>query len=434
MGAVKAGLIGGKLGHSVSPDIHETYGRLTGQDIRYGLHETDAAGLPALLAQLQAQGYAGVNVTIPHKKAVIPLLDEISPEAAAIGAVNTIRFVDGRMTGHNTDYFGLQWLLKRGGIPLSGQTVAILGSGGAARCAYALAKDSGAASVTVVSRDPQTSDPALSAVGYDALDVMETIGVLINTTPAGMQPDFDGCPVKEDVISRCGAVVDIVYNPPETLLLQRAAALDVRCAGGLPMLVAQAIKAEEIWTGTRFDEAACETILLRMASRMRTDIALIGMPGSGKSAIGQRLAERLGMGFIDTDALIEEQHGIIKDIFASQGEAAFRQMELTAAQYAARRANTVISTGGGIVQTKAAMRVLKASGITVYIDRSLELLLRDTETAHRPLLARGREALIGLYEKRRALYEGGADIIVRNDAELEACVDTIIKKLEEYRK
>ena len=431
---IQVGLIGGKLGHSVSPQIHETYGRLTGQDICYSLHETDAEGLPALLTRLQSEGYVGVNVTIPHKKAVIPLLDEISPEAAAIGAVNTIRFAGRRMTGHNTDYFGLQWMLRRAGIELSGQAVVILGSGGAARCAYALAQDSGAAGITVVSRSPQTADPALHAVGYDALETMGRIDVLINATPAGMQPDIDGCPVGEDMISRCGAVADIVYNPPGTLLLQRAAAMGARCAGGLPMLVAQAIMAEEIWTGTPFDETACETILAQMAVQMRTNVVLVGMPGSGKSAVGHRLAEMLGAGFLDTDALIEEQHGIIKDIFAAQGEAAFRQMELEAAQYAARRAHTVIATGGGIVQTPAAVRALKASGVVVYIDRPLELLLRDTKTAHRPLLAAGREALIGLYERRHALYENSADIIVKNDRNLVACVETITKKLEEHRK
>ncbi len=429
---MRAGLIGGRLGHSFSPQIHEAYGRLVGQDIRYTLHETDAHGLEALLAKLQSEGYAGVNVTMPHKKAVMPLLDEISPEAEAIGAVNTVRFEGTRRTGHNTDYFGLGWMLKRAGISLAGQSVVILGSGGAARCAAALAKDGGAR-VTVLSRNPQDADPALDAVGYDALDGLQSIGVLVNTTPAGMVPDIDGCPVTPDVLARCGAVADIVYNPPETRLVQRAAARGIRCAEGLPMLVAQALRAEQLWTGIPFGDAACEAVLETVRAGMRTNIVLTGMPGSGKSAVGRRLAEKLGMGFLDTDARVEAEHGVIADIFAVQGEAAFREMEREAAQYTARRANAVIATGGGIVQTAAAMRALKASGIIVYVDRPLELLLRDTETAHRPLLAGGREALVGLYEKRRALYEGSADIIVKNDKDVAHCVDAIIKALEEYR-
>jgi shikimate dehydrogenase len=431
---VRAGLIGGKLGHSVSPQIHEAYGRLTGQEICYALHETDTQGLQALLVRLKAEGYAGVNVTIPHKKAILPLLDEVSPEAAAIGAVNTVRFEQGRSIGYNTDYDGLASLLRRSGIPLSGEDVVILGSGGAARCALALARDCGAARIAVASRNPQKADPALNAIGYDALDGMDRIGVLIHATPAGMQPDIDGCPVSDAVIQKSEAVIDIVYNPPETLLLQKAAALGKRCAGGLWMLCAQAVKAEEIWTGIPFDEAVCESIHRQMAALMRTNIVLIGMPGSGKSAVGRRLAERLGMGFLDTDALVEARHGVIRDIFASQGEAAFRAMELEAAQHAARRAHSVISTGGGIVLTAPAVRALKASGVAAYIDRPLALLLEETVTAHRPLLAGGREALTGLYEARRALYEGAADITVKNDAGLEQCVETVIKKLEEYRK
>lgn len=429
---IKAGLIGGKLGHSASPQIHKLYGCLTGQDIRYALHEADAPGLEALLLDLQAQGYAGVNVTIPYKKAVMRLLDEISPEAAAIGAVNTIRFAGGRAVGYNTDYFGLKWLLERSVISLDGQTVAILGSGGAARCAYALARDLGAEAI-VFSRDPQNSDPALNARGYEALNTIDHIGVLINTTPAGMHPNVDECPVNDNIIRKSGAVVDLIYNPAETVLMQKAASMGKCCAGGLAMLCAQAVKAEEIWTGVAFDEEVCEHIYKKIAKDMQTNIVLIGMPGSGKSAVGQRLAEKLGMRFMDTDAMIEEQHGVIKEIFASRGEAAFREMELNAAQFAARRAHTVISTGGGIVQTPAAMRSLKASGVVVYIDRPLVLLLQETETAHRPLLAGGRDALISLYEKRHALYEGCADIRVINDADLEACADSIIKMLEGYR-
>ncbi len=430
---LKAGLLGGKLGHSLSPQIHEAYGRFTGQEIRYALHETDLPGLETLLTRLREDGYTGVNVTIPYKKAIIPLLDEISPEAATIGAVNTVCFRQGRSVGYNTDYFGLKSLLESSNIGLRGQSVAILGGGGAARCAFALAHDLGAKQVAVISRDPKNSDPALKAVGYDALDEMDAIGVLVNTTPAGMQPDIDSCPVGNDIIQKCGAIADLIYNPPETLLLQKAGTLKKRCAGGLWMLCAQAVKAEEIWTGKPFDETVCGRIHAMTAEMLRTNIALIGMPGSGKSALGRRLAEKLGMSFMDTDAEIEQRHGVIKDIFAAQGEAAFRAMELEAAQHAARRVHAVISTGGGVVQTAAAMQTLKTSGIAVYIDRPLALLLHETETAHRPLLSGGREALIGLYDKRRALYEEYADIRVINGADLESCVDAVIKMLEEYK-
>jgi shikimate dehydrogenase len=188
---IKAGLIGEKLGHSLSPQIHEKYGRLVGMDIAYGLHETPPEGLAALLDRLEADGFAGVNVTIPYKKAVMPYLSALSPEVRAIGAVNTVRFDSGRRTGHNTDYFGLQSLLERNGIDLTGRRIAVLGSGGAARCAYFLAKDAGAAEVFTVSRRPEAADVDLNAVSYGMLEDMNSIGVLINATPLGMYPHTD---------------------------------------------------------------------------------------------------------------------------------------------------------------------------------------------------------------------------------------------------
>ena len=428
---LKVGLIGEKLSHSLSPQIHEKYGRLTETQVVYRLHETPPEGLPALLDSLEAQGYAGTNVTIPYKKAVMPYLHELSPEAQAIGAVNTIRFENGQRTGHNTDYFGLKSLLERNDIALQGKRVAVLGSGGAARCAYFLAQDEGAAEVFTVSRHPEAADSDLNAVSYDALAQMDSIEVLINATPVGMHPNTDACPVSDAVIEKCGAVVDTIYNPPETALLKKVRERGIPHVNGLWMLCAQALAAERIWTGHPFtmDECAAVHTFIR-----RSNIVLTGMPGSGKSTVGRLLAERLSMGFLDTDAMIEAVHGPIPGIFASEGEAVFRQYELAAAYESANTMNTVISTGGGIVQTEAAMRVLLETGIAVYVDRPLEILLRETETEGRPLLASGRSALIALYEKRHPLYNGFADIVAENTADAHRCVDTIVRKLEDYRK
>jgi shikimate dehydrogenase len=428
---VKAGLIGEKLGHSLSPQIHEKYGRLIGIGIAYSLHETPPDGLTALLDTLEAQGYAGVNVTIPYKKAVMPHLSALSPEALAIGAVNTIRFENGRRIGHNTDYFGLQSLLERNGIVLAGKRVAVLGSGGAARCAYNLAKDEGAAAVFTVSRHPEAADNDLNAVSYDTLEGMDSVGVLINATPSGMYPHTNGCPVSDAVIDKCGAVVDTIYNPPETALLKKAAALGLPHANGLWMLCAQALAAEQIWTGRPFTEVECAAV---HAYVRRSNIVLIGMPGSGKSTVGRLLAERLGFGFADTDAIVEERYGPIPGIFANQGEAAFRRYERDAAREAAGTMRTVISTGGGIVQTEEAMLALRETGVVVYVDRPLEILLNETVTEGRPLLASGRSALAALYDKRYPLYNQYADIVAENTADARSCVDTIAKKLEEYRK
>lgn len=428
---LKAGLIGEKLGHSLSPQIHEKYGRLIGTPISYRLYETPPDGLPALLARLETEGLAGVNVTIPYKKAVIPYLHALSPEARAIGAVNTIRFENGQRIGHNTDYFGLKSLLERESIPLAGRRVAVLGSGGAARCAYFLARDEGAAEIFVVSRRPENADKDLHAVNYDTLARMDRIDVLINATPVGMHPRTDACPVPDNVIGKCGAVVDIVYNPPETTLLKKAAALGLPRVSGLWMLCAQALAAQEVWTGRPFTMDECAAVY---AFVRRSNAVLIGMPGSGKSTVGRLLADRLGLDFIDTDGIIEAAHRPIPRIFEMEGEPVFRRYELAAAREAANRMRAVISTGGGIVQTDAAMGALRETGVIVYVDRPLSVLLKSTKTEGRPLLASGRDALTELFNKRRDLYKKYADITVENASDASVCADHIIKNLEEYRK
>jgi shikimate dehydrogenase len=432
---IKAGLIGGRLSHSLSPQIHEKYWHLSGKLGRYTLLETTERRLGERLNELQAQGFAGVNVTIPHKTAVMRHLDVISPEADAIGAVNTVHFFSGKRIGHNTDYFGFKSLLEQNGFCLSGRRVVILGSGGAARCALSLAKDEQAAEIYVVSRNPEKADPKLNAVGYDVLNGLDTIDVLINATPAGMSPNIDECPVTDKVIEKCDNVVDMIYNPQRTLLLQRAAKMGKGIANGLWMLCAQALKAQEIWSGKAFDEEICRTIYSGLKAPMpRTNIVLIGMPGSGKSTVGRILAERLFLRFADTDAMIEAQYGLIQTIFDTLGEPAFREMELKAAKQTAGRQNAVISTGGGIVQTGCAMDALKETGVTVYIDRPLDTLLAEVDTTNRPLLAGGRQQLITLWGRRRALYQQYADITVNNSGSAQQCADEIIRKLEDIRK
>lgn len=433
---IRAGLIGGRLSHSLSPQIHEEYWRLTGRRGHYRLLETPEDQLGPRLDALMAQGYMGVNVTIPHKSAVMRHLNSLSPEAAAIGAVNTVHFTGGRRVGHNTDYFGLKAMMERHGMALTQKSVAILGAGGAARCALCLARDEGAAEILVVSRRPDQAGKQLGAVGYGALDAAGAIDVLINTTPAGMYPDIEACPVSDAVIEKCAAVADLIYNPAKTMLLKKAAALGKAVAGGLWMLCAQALKAEEIWTGRAYDEALCANIFgmlgepARRAHAGRTNIVLIGMPGSGKTTVGQMLAQRLSRAYCDTDTLIEAAHGRIADIFAKQGEAAFRAFELAAARQAAARARTVISTGGGVVLTPAAMEALRETGVVVYIDRPLELLLDEVETADRPLLADGRQRLTALFSQRSALYRQYADITVQNAADAQSCADDILEKIK----
>ncbi len=430
----KAGLIGRKLGHSLSPQIHEAFYRRTDTAGSYDLLETEPDGLAALLDRVEAEGYVGVSVTIPYKKAVIPLLDALSDTAAAIGAVNAVHFLNGRRYGHNTDYYGLRALLDTNDIAISGQRVVILGTGGAARCAHCLMRDMDAGEIITVSRRPQDADSVFDAMSYDVLRDLDAIGVLINTTPVGMYPDVHACPVTPDIVEKSGAVVDIIYNPAQTQLLKYAQQSGMPFANGLLMLSAQAVKAQEIWTAKEYDAevyADVHAAVQNLIAPPKTNIVLIGMPGSGKTTIGQHLAAVLGRRFVDTDDLIEQAHGPIPDIFRDAGEAMFRQYEYDAAVAAADMTHAVIATGGGIILHEKNMQALSRSGVIVFLDRPLERLIEDTDTSYRPLLAEGKAALVALYETRFPLYHQYADLTPDNSADITTCATDIIKQTKE---
>ena len=316
---IKACLLGKKLNYSLSPVIHKRLFEITGIEGSYDLCETDEDRLDAVMKELGK--LSGANVTIPYKTAVMRYLDEISPEAEAIGAVNTISFKGGKAAGFNTDYYGLKDTMEYHGISLSGKRVAILGTGGASKCAVKLAADLKASEVITVSRSAKQG-----SISYEELEQKDGIDVLINTTPVGMYPDIFGSPVSENVVEKCGYVVDIVYNPLNTQLLRTAQDLGKKTAGGLRMLTSQAVKAQEIWNDKNFGRDVYDDVY-DYVKNLKTNIVIIGMPGSGKSTIGRLAAERLHKNFVDTDELIEVQHGAITKIFAEEGEAAFREYE-----------------------------------------------------------------------------------------------------------
>lgn len=245
-------LLGEKLGHSLSPLIHRHILDMLGEQGNYINLELVPDRLPDVPKALMVLGFAGVNVTIPYKQKIMPYLDEIAPEAARIGAVNTICLRDGRAVGHNTDYAGFSLMLQAEGIAVAGQRAVVLGAGGAAAAAVAALLDAGAASVTVLGRDPARLEelhgrfPAI-AVGMLAAHEQIAGDLLVNTTPVGMHPQVDGCPLPERVIGRFAAVADCVYNPTPTVLVRTASRLGLRACCGLSMLVFQAVRAQEIW-------------------------------------------------------------------------------------------------------------------------------------------------------------------------------------------
>ena len=401
------GLLGEKLGHSFSPQLHRA---LAGYD--YRLLPTPREEVEELFRR---RDFRGLNVTIPYKQTVMPLCDEIDPRASAIGAVNTVVNRGGRLTGYNTDIDGLIYLAKRAGVDMAGKKVVILGSGGTSRTAQAAARELGAAEIVVVSRRGEDN--------YETLPRHADAGVLINTTPVGMYPGCGEAPVKISLFPRLTGVLDVVYNPLRTALLMEAEARGIPASCGLPMLAAQAWRAAELFTGEDIPESRLEAAHADLLRQVR-NVVLIGMPGCGKSTVGRALARRLGKEFLDLDQLVvEEARKSIPAIFAQEGEEAFRAMESRIVRRAGGRTGCVISTGGGVVTRRENYAPLHQNGVIVHLTRSLDLLPK----AGRPVSQRTDPA--ALWRQREGLYRAFADVEADNNGPLEATLEQIEKEL-----
>jgi shikimate dehydrogenase len=246
-------LIGKPLGHSLSPEIHALISEIAGLPCAYELRPLEPHEVRAFIRNLQAEGLDGMNATIPYKLAALESVDSLSPEAAKIGAVNTVEVAPGGLVGHNTDYHGFGAMLDASGIHAKGRRCVILGSGGGAKAVAAYLADAGASELTVASiemEDALARFPGVRVIPYEELCGVSG-DLLVNTTPVGMHPRPEGCPVPEAIVGRFAAAADLVYNPRETQFLAAAARLGLRRADGLYMLAAQAVRAREIWHGAR---------------------------------------------------------------------------------------------------------------------------------------------------------------------------------------
>lgn len=410
-------VIGKKLTHTLSPSIHGIYFELTGKDDSYTALELSpqqlADGRDTLLR------YDGVNVTIPYKQAVMPLLDGISDEARAIGAVNTIKRDGGKLYGYNTDPYGFAAMLASRGIDVSGKSAYVLGYGGAARSVIFALRSLGA-EVTVVSRDPAKAiADGHTAISYDELRGRSGC-LLVNCTPKGMFPDVGSSPVDDGIIQRFDALADLVYNPMITAFLRSGMALGKRIVGGLYMLVAQAMKSQHIWTGDDRAETLVDKVYDRVARAFLGDegnIWLTGMPGCGKTTFGSWIAQKTGRTFVDADEYLCRLAGMSIPQMFERGEDFFRERESEAIACLACRKGLVVATGGGCVTRAFNVDCMRLSGTTVFIDRSPEDIVKDVECSSRPLLADGAQKVWQLYAERKHLYAAAAQITVRNDAD-----------------
>lgn len=257
------GVLGEKLGHSLSPRIHKMIFEIVGIEGAYKLFEVPRSNLNLFADSMKVLGIKGANVTIPYKEEIMQYIDVISPEAQAIGAVNTIVLREEKLWGFNTDYYGFGYLLHRYNIDLKEKRVVILGFGGAAKSILQYLLDSKAKSIYVVSRSNdktiKSKDNRVKLITYEELKTIEG-DILINTTPVGMFPKDEACPVEEGVIEKFSTVIDTIYNPGKTQLLSKAEGLNKQVIGGLYMLIGQGVRAQELWHDISIDESVIKDI------------------------------------------------------------------------------------------------------------------------------------------------------------------------------
>lgn len=406
---MQCGLLGKKLGHSYSPQIHGHLGKYS-----YDLFEVQPEELGDFL---QNGRFTGLNVTIPYKKDVLPYCQELSPRAKALGAVNTIvRRKDGTLIGHNTDYFGFQSMLQKSGLSVTNKKVLVLGSGGASVTAVSVLQEQGA-EVIVISRSGDNN--------YGNLHKHTDAALIVNATPVGMYPHTGISPLDLNQFPNLEGVLDIVYNPARTQLLLDAEKRGLVTENGLWMLVAQAKESAEWFTNAQIDDAVISRIHCILRQQME-NLILIGMPGCGKSTIGKLLAKRMGKIFVDADEEIIAFAGrSIPDIFAQEGESGFRELETKILAELGKRSGLVIATGGGCVTQDRNYPLLHQNGTILWIQRDIDQL----PTEGRPLSH--KDKLAGMYDVRKPMYEKFADKTYKNESTLDAIIEEIFK--EEYR-
>lgn len=425
-------LLGEKLSHSYSAVIHSFFG------LDYSLRELPPEKLSEFV---KSRKFDGLNVTMPYKKSIVPLLDEVDGIAEKTGAVNTVLNKNGKLIGYNTDYYGMKYALEAAKITLKGKDVLILGSGGAGIVAEKLSIDEGAASVEIVSRKGK--------LNYENIYDREKTQVIINATPVGTFPFADGAACDVSRFKNLEGAFDCVYNPFRSKFVLDAEKIGARACGGLTMLVAQAVYSEKIWgettvgiadgtaektadkpaetSGGTFETADCENkirAVLGEVLKRETNISLVGMPGAGKTTVGRILAEKLGMGFRDTDEEIEKIAGESPEkIIEKYGEERFREIETEVAESVSLLRGVVIATGGGTILREKNVEKLRSCGVVIWLGRDLNLLAQN----NRPLSK--NMPISRLFKQREEYYVAASDKKIENDEAAEKTAEKIITEI-----
>ena len=428
-------LFGFPLGHTMSPELHAQLFEVTGRDADYIGVAVPPEDLPEAIS-IARKKLSGINLTIPHKKAVIELLDAVDKSALDLGSVNTVNFTDGEAIGYNTDILGFAETLERDDIHLPGKKVLLLGYGGAASVmAYHCVNEG--AQLVITGRDLEKADALrqqlLGFFPKAKIDVCsrraipKDIQIVVNGTPLGMFPQEDRSPLFF-LPRKTVYVFDAIYNPPVTALMKLAQPKYTKTRDGLFMLVMQAARAQTIWYGAQFTEQSCDQILRRLYGKMavkrlqekhgKQNIVLCGFMGSGKTTVGRKIARLTGLTFVDADQYLEQQEQqTISEIFAEHGETYFRDLETKYIRELSERSGLVIALGGGAVLRPENVAAVKRSGLLILLDTPFGRIVKNLSySSNRPLLENGDKMAETrrLYQQRKDIYHKAADCIVRS--------------------
>lgn len=426
---LKYGIVGKKLINNKLPSVLDIYCNLMSLDQTYDVLEFDSEiEVAEFIKSAPKKGYKGLNISYPYQQIAYRLMDELSEEALKTGIVNTCLYHEGKIKGFNTEYYGFLYTLNASEYDIEGRKAVVLGNGASAATVKAVLKDLNASQVISFQRDKNKMKikyPEHTVMDEDEILNVKQVEVFVNCTPTGMFPDTGSCPVSVDMIDCFEWIIDLVYNPWDTMLIKNARKLGKYTQNGMLSVVYQAIKSQEIWNGSaNFDIA--EDIFYNMKRESGENIVLIGMPGSGKSSVGKALAKSLSMEFFDTDEYIERFFGDISEFF-DIGEDYFREVETKVLKRIVGSNGLVISTGGGVVTKKENIDLLKKTGKVFFLDRSPELLIQNSDLKNRPLLSGSNiiNKVMNLYNQRIELYKKAADVRIDNNQGIFQAVRTI---------
>ncbi len=445
------GIFGNPIKHTLSPVIHDTLSDALGLSERYIPFCVEEQELDSCVKQAYEQGILGLNITIPHKQAVMKSLVCVDDAAATIGAVNTLVRTEGGYKGYNTDMPGLARALESENIALAGSHVIILGAGGAARAVAYMCVSFGAEEVYIVNRTyvraaeiaedmnivaGRTCVHACKAENYASIPRAGYL--MIQCTSVGLH-EGDGLPFafSDDFYAMANAGVDLIYNPAETPFLKKMKDLGVPTMNGLKMLLYQGVLAYELWNHLTVEDILIKAVYEKLQKAVygtdskRENIVLTGFMGAGKTTLGKALAQKLGYTFIDTDDYIEQREGMtIRDIFAKKGEAYFRTLETTVLQELKERLyHVVVATGGGLPLREENGRLLMELGTTYYLKASADTIYERVKgCTDRPLLQCDDpyRRICELLDERNPIYEKHCHIVLDVDGKT---IDNVLGQL-----